>query len=153
MLYLSRVHFSAWVPHWLEGALNVAWLWFLLWRLPLFVPLPLLPFPRPKYDLPGGLLCQHGCVHPAVGELHLWLLDDIVHGDSLQRSWVQLGFRFTCIVCGLKEQSSDSYMPKSVCKSQEAPRSMCYSCAIHPVACIADSGGWKTWAFSSQGRS
>lgn len=42
-------------------------------------------FPRPEHHLPRGLVRQHGRVHPTVGELHLRLLHDVLHGDLLQR--------------------------------------------------------------------
>lgn len=48
------------------------------------------PSCRSEYDLPGGLLRQHGRVHPAVGELHMWLLHDVLHRHVLQWPWVPL---------------------------------------------------------------
>lgn len=66
---------------------------------------------RPKYDLSGRLVRQHGCVYPAVGELHLWLLYDVLLGDSLQRPWVPLQIYlfyvyYICILWLWRELSS-----------------------------------------------
>lgn len=39
---------------------------------------------RSQHHLSGGLLCQHGNLHPAVGELHLRLLHDLLHWHAVQ---------------------------------------------------------------------
>lgn len=44
---------------------------------------------RTQHHLSGRLLCQHGRLHPAVGELHLRLLHDLLHWNAVQRPWVQ----------------------------------------------------------------
>ena len=85
---LSRVHFFCMGPAFFRLSSGfyrclTAYLWYLFFCPPLI---------RAEYYLPGGLVCQHGSVYPAVGELHLRLLHDIVHGDPLQWPWVLLGF-------------------------------------------------------------
>lgn len=63
----------------------VCW-WLFLWRA--------------QHHVSGGLMCQHGHLYPAVGELHLRLLHDLLHRNTVQWPWVQKTTRNTwCHTC------------------------------------------------------
>ena len=58
-----------------------------------------LDFHRSKHHMSGGLLCQHGHLYSAVGKLHLRLLYDLLHWDTVQWPWVLILVIHVC--CGM----------------------------------------------------
>lgn len=62
-------------------------------------------YTRSQHHMPGGLVCQHGGMHPAVGELHLWLLHDLLLRHPVQWPWVSRLYVIIMIValCGVWE--------------------------------------------------
>lgn len=107
-------------------------------------------FPRPKYDLPGGLVRQHGRVHPAVGELHLRLLYDVLHGDSLQRPWVLRGLITSTCTCLLvhwkREHCADVWISKLMYQSRGGPKGICMpACICCIMSCGAPGGSLRKW--------
>lgn len=68
---------------------------------------------RAQYYMPGGFVRQHGCVHPAVGELHLRLLHDLVLRHPVQRPWVT-PLHFPTAGCSIKCIKINSFWGKGI---------------------------------------